>query len=503
MLPLPLKDHISVLLSQDISQKGQAFIDKVEGLLTSIEQEILEGYYLKSPLRIPYELLTELDYFLNAGIKNKDSDYIKRKKIESAVSGHKKRGLWKEDVKVRIDTISGFDAVIYKVVGGDEWMLTGDGLTPEDYYWASLGADDIDSSLGIGLLGENTEIEVSGNVYINCHYGVFTPVLTEDQLLQIKEDLSEDITPAYFNVVLGYINEDGIFVTYLFWTVAELIPNTLSIPEMQLSSVTRLNFKEVALAVDIGSGNYELRTYRWEKPNWFQVGYSLLISGRTNVSIASLNGIDVALIDGSYRRLETYRWDGTYWSQIGSSLYIPFLGSPKIVALTETDIAFVDGDDDVEELRTYTWDKGVLTWSQIGNSYSFPYLVNIQQITTLNEITIVLADWISKELRTYSWDGVDWSLLGTPFVWSVPRACAITAMNGSDVALFDRTTQLLETYRWDWVELTWSQIGDSLDLSGETVQEIIFLDKTDIAVVVWDSRTLSTYHLNYIDGVIE
>jgi len=217
MLPLPFEDHISVLLRKDITVKGQAFIDKVDALITEIRDEILEEYFLKSPLRVSSEFLIELDYYLKAGIKNKDSELTQRLKIQNSVQGHKERSLWLTDAKPRIDAITGLDAVLYKLSDEqkDEWLLIGDEDTcPESYYSASLGYDDIDDYLGISLLGGGDEVEIPGNVYINCHEGIHTPVLTNEQILQIVEDFEKDICPAYFRIFLGYVDTSDIFIIY-------------------------------------------------------------------------------------------------------------------------------------------------------------------------------------------------------------------------------------------------------------------------------------------------
>jgi len=218
MLPLPFIDHISVLLKNDISYKGQAFIDKVDALLSEVSADILEEYFLKSPLRIPATFLIESDYLLKAEIKNKDSELTQRLKIRDAVQGHKERSLWLTDVKPRIDAITGLDAVLYRLTDEqhDDWLLIGDEYTcPSSYYNTSLGYDDIDDYLGISLLGKGDEGEIAGNVYINCHEGIYTPVLTSAQILQIVEDFDKDICPAYFRIFLGYVNTSDVFIIYI------------------------------------------------------------------------------------------------------------------------------------------------------------------------------------------------------------------------------------------------------------------------------------------------
>ena len=216
MLPLPFEDHITVLLKQNINDKGQAFVDKVDSLLVEIRDEILEMQYLKFIARMPAAFLNELGDYLAAGLKNLDSDSEKRKKISEAVLGHKSRGSWNDDAKLRINAITGYSAVLYTNTDPEDSIEMG-GLDKEDddVYWSTERGDDtMDTSLGTWELGFMTEYVVAGNVYINCHDGVTTPVLTQSQVDQIVLELDDDVVPAYFRAYIGYVDGSGGFVTY-------------------------------------------------------------------------------------------------------------------------------------------------------------------------------------------------------------------------------------------------------------------------------------------------
>ena len=154
-------------------------------------------------------LLDRIGYGFNAGINARDSDALKRKKIARAVSGHKQRGSFKLDAKPKIDAICGGDSKIIRSFDKDDWIITGDGLTPTEYYWGAIGCDGIDDGLGISIIGSGKEIEVAGNIYID----VDNSALTAEQQDQIKIDLN-DICHDYFYVHFGYINILGQFIEY-------------------------------------------------------------------------------------------------------------------------------------------------------------------------------------------------------------------------------------------------------------------------------------------------
>lgn len=215
MLPLPFEKYVPTILKNNITVKGQALIDKVDTLLEVIKDEILEMYYFKDPVRTPNSFLEELGFWLNANLLNTDSDFNKRSKVKGAVRGHKNRGSWEDDAKIRIDSITSLDSAIFRAVDTDDWILGGDGIVIDSsYYWATMGADGLDLDLGLALIGAGDEVEVAGNIYIDLHEGVFTAVLTVDQITQIVTEIEDDVVPGYFRVHLGYINTTGQFIVY-------------------------------------------------------------------------------------------------------------------------------------------------------------------------------------------------------------------------------------------------------------------------------------------------
>jgi phage tail-like protein len=211
MLPQPFEKYIPRFFKRD--SKLIAFSDKINEILDSIRYDTVGLNDIVDPVKCPAIILDELGYFLNAGIKAQDSEDQKRLKIATAIQGHKKRGTFKFDAKPKIDAIAGGDSQIIRGFTGDDWIMGGDGETiPSSYYWASLGVDGIDDSLGISLIGEGIEIEVAGNIYID----VDNDSLSASEVQQIVDELEDDIVPAYFRVFIGYLDLGGNFVTYTY-----------------------------------------------------------------------------------------------------------------------------------------------------------------------------------------------------------------------------------------------------------------------------------------------
>jgi hypothetical protein len=195
-----------------------ALADKIDSIFQAINTDIDALNTFKDPVQCPASYLVEIGNLLNAGILSQDSETIRRNKISIAIATHKKRGQWAGDAKLKIDAITGYDARILASVDSDDWILLGDSDDP-DYYWATMGADGIDNNLGLALVGEGTEIYIAGNIYIDCHYGVHTPVLTAAQIAHIVLEIQYDVIPAYFIINLGYIDTGGSFVIYAGGTI--------------------------------------------------------------------------------------------------------------------------------------------------------------------------------------------------------------------------------------------------------------------------------------------
>ena len=202
--------------------KSDALANKADDNINAWKKDVIDIKRLIRPDETPSEFLAELDFLLSAGIKSNDSDVIKRRKIRDAVATHKIRGTWTADAKVRIDNITGLSPgsriLRWNHFYTSDWIWTDD--TPSiipaapDDYWATWGCDGVDTDTGLDWIGAGTEIEIWGNIYIDCHEGIDVATLTAAQRAKIVLDLTYDVVPAYFRVLLGYVNAAGLFVAY-------------------------------------------------------------------------------------------------------------------------------------------------------------------------------------------------------------------------------------------------------------------------------------------------
>lgn len=209
MLPIPFIDYVPSGYTRDA--KLTAFCDKIDSILTDLKDDTTGLNTFIDPMRIPANLISELGYLLNAGINPFDDETTRRKKVATAVAGHKKRGSFVYDAKPKIDIIAGGDSEIFRAIDEDDWILVGDGLTPAAYYWASMGADGIDDELGLSLIGSGLEVEVAGNIYIDVDNAALSAAEQESIRVSML-----DIVPAYFYVHFGYVNGLGQFVEYFY-----------------------------------------------------------------------------------------------------------------------------------------------------------------------------------------------------------------------------------------------------------------------------------------------
>jgi len=186
------------LLIDNLNTDGQALIDKINSYIASWKNELLIINYWNDPVICPDVQLDDLGFLLAAEILSSDTPRQKRVKIWNAIQGHRKRSLWEEDIKIRIDAVTGLNAVLYSNINNDDWIMGGDGNIPSGYYWGTMGVDGVDLNLGLALLGTGLEYQIKGNIYIDLGATVTSAVL---DLIEIN---IQNIIPAYIVIVLGY-----------------------------------------------------------------------------------------------------------------------------------------------------------------------------------------------------------------------------------------------------------------------------------------------------------
>jgi hypothetical protein len=254
MLEKDFIKYIPKLLAENIDDSGQALIDYLNLTIPAWKKEIIELKYQKVPDRMISILLEELGYYLQAGLKEDDIDRQKRIKIAFAVKGHKNRGTFQDDVKIKTDGITGKDCFLYTDAYTSSAIFTGDGSVGSSLYYSAMGADGIDLNLGIDFEGginyklvgfvwidigyneddvfyfENDDSVISGDgtisgtTYyssigadgIDTDLGMYIPgdQVIKDEIQDIINKIIRDLkdsVPAYFRVFIGFTTDDNKF----------------------------------------------------------------------------------------------------------------------------------------------------------------------------------------------------------------------------------------------------------------------------------------------------
>jgi len=144
------------------------------------------------------------------------------------------------------------------------------------------------------------------------------------------------------------------------------------------------------------------------------------------------------------------------------------------------------------------------TWKSVGTDLSVSGANGGTQLCELTATDIVCLDWSNLLLRTYSFDGSTWSLVGTgldmaALGYSSPK---ITGLNSTDIAIHDGSTvgtvDALRTYRFNGA--TWSQVGNSFSLdTGSANTAIGSLTSSQIAIYESVGGLLQAYTFDGTD----
>jgi hypothetical protein len=213
LLPIPFRDYVPKLLQDQIDStaSGTALVTKADTHILEWKSDILEMFFFKLAERCPTKFLNELGDFISAGLNSFDTDSEKRIKIQSAVQRHKTRSTWKKDAKIIVDGVAGGDSSIVPAYFEAEWILWGQQVGDPADYTTTFGDDNVDDELGIDLIGTFDENNIPGIVWID----VDNDSLTADEVNRIVVSMEDDVAPAYFIVVLGYIHGvTGFFTPY-------------------------------------------------------------------------------------------------------------------------------------------------------------------------------------------------------------------------------------------------------------------------------------------------
>jgi len=256
MIPKKIINFIPDSLSENLDKNGLALIEFLDEFNLNILNDILSIWYNKYPEKAKEIILDSLGKYLEAEIKSNDSIKQKRIKIVNAVKRHKLRGTWENDIKIRIDSITGKSSSLVKnttVFESDDSILISDNNIDNDFY-NTLGTDGTNEfgiylpevinvinitpgiiviDIGIAdddvfIIQNDDFILVSDNNIDNDFYntlgtdgtnefGIYLPggeINSDVNILinKIKQELLDSV-PAYFVIYLGYTNDDGNFIS--------------------------------------------------------------------------------------------------------------------------------------------------------------------------------------------------------------------------------------------------------------------------------------------------
>lgn len=217
MLPEPFEKFVSVLRKVNPSPAFTALINKMNEYIATWKKEAIDLKYFNDIVRCPAEFLEELGAKFGVVLDSCDSEQTKRKKIYSAVAGYKKAGSWTQDVKPKIDAVTGYNAELgtVNIADSDDSIEMSYEVTDPDTYWSTESAfDGGDPLLGTAEIGTSTELSIPGNIYINLHTSETTPVLTPEQIDRLVIYLEKEVIPAYMFIYLGYLDGTGTFIVY-------------------------------------------------------------------------------------------------------------------------------------------------------------------------------------------------------------------------------------------------------------------------------------------------
>ena len=155
------------------------------------------------------------------------------------------------------------------------------------------------------------------------------------------------------------------------------------------------------------------------------------------------------------------------------------------------DAAGGDIVDKVTSSLSYTTVVGDLTFSQIGNPLAITGSAYGGDITALTSTQVCVTDGGNDTIRTYSWDGTDFTLVGNSFSHAMGTEMAVGALTATTIAVYDGANRELTKYTFDGTD--WSQTGNSLTISGTSYNCITGMSANRVAFIDAANRDLRAY----------
>ena len=265
----------------------------------------------------------------------------------------------------------------------------------------------------------------------------------------------------------------------------------VNLPVIQTGDVGKI------LEVDQAETGYDLVPLSLGIPEWIdgaKFGTELNVPGIGSTAMTAITNTDIVLADTTAQNLRAFRFN--YDTQIWAALGNPFdlgasVGNISITALGTNRVAFFND----AQLRTFDFDG--TNWTPVGNILVIPG-VGDSALAAQSSTTVAYVDEDNKELRTYGFDGTDWVQIGNGLSISTVFNPALAALNGTDVAFSETGDDDLRTYRFDGTD--WVQIGNDLNIpTVGTRLALTGLNGTDIVRADDPSGRLTIFRFDSTD----
>lgn len=210
MLPKSFYDMFPKLL-QDNDPRGISLAEKLNTIFGDIEKNIIKMLNFFCVEKVPIELIGELNFLLNAGINNGDTERVKRQKIYYAIQTHKKRYLWVTIKKV-IDNITLGNASIIPVDLAGLWIMCDDNT----YISQNSSRLTDNTDYGMRLFDGGSSANSPGNIYIDVGVSGLPEVDYTNDSIYLNDSSLLNYWATYTNIPtneLGFVYFNG----YYFW----------------------------------------------------------------------------------------------------------------------------------------------------------------------------------------------------------------------------------------------------------------------------------------------
>lgn len=281
------------------------------------------------------------------------------------------------------------------------------------------------------------------------------------------EIIVDDVTPTNYDLVLMTFTSDGTVYSFILYD---------EIHRLKISHLNQLDYQYIGITNDYTSGAFSsgdpfithlsgndfayyhattttMYAYRWTGSGFSILGTLGSIVSSERLSLCSFdNGTKVLLLDSITDNFLTFSWNGSVWSQLGTQ-NLPNNEYAVGTALNNTDVAVYRGTEGV--IKTYRFDDGTNTWSQIGNqSPSFPD-TSWGGITTINQNYVAAQSGNLNTLRVFRWDGTNWTVFGISAAFN-PYEQVCMSMLTSNVLVTINSSGNFQFLEWDgslWKDL--------------------------------------------------